>query len=82
LGEPTEAAPEMSQGGELRLIGTAVLPGGSGFALSAWGNEQPRIIRLNEAVGPYTLQDVRPGEADFVDPAGERVTLIVPKGSS
>jgi hypothetical protein len=80
--EPADVALEAGVDGQLRLIGVALLPGGTGFALCAWGNEPPRIVRLNEAVGPYTLQTVRPGQAEFSDPSGEHLTLDVPKGGS
>lgn len=80
FGRAPDAEDVASAPGELRLIGTAVLPGSGGFALCALGTEGPRMVRLDEEVGPYRLTAIRPGEAEFVDSSGTSVTLAVPRG--
>lgn len=81
LGDPVQDAPTPISSNDLRLIGTALLPEGDGFALCAWGDERPRMVQIDESIGPFTLRALRPGEADFTDTDGERMTVTVPKES-
>ena len=63
---------------ELRLVGTAVGAEGGGFAMCAWQGCTPRIVRIGERIGEWTLQSVSPGAAEFVTPGGP-ITVRVPK---
>jgi hypothetical protein len=75
---------EASQATEasLRLVGTAVGAEGGGFAMCAWQGGNPRIVRIGERVGDWTLQRVWPGAAEFVTPAGGTITVRVPKAGA
>jgi len=66
----------------LRLVGTAVGANGGGFAMCAWEGGNPRIVRIGERVGEWTLQRVWPGAAEFVTPAGGTITVRVPKAGA
>jgi hypothetical protein len=75
---------EASQATEasLRLVGTAVGADGGGFAMCAWQGGNPRIVRIGERVGEWTLQRVWQGAAEFVTPAGSTITVRVPKAGA
>lgn len=62
----------------VRLIGTAVNGNGGGFAMCALQGGTPRIVRVGEHVGQWTLTKVTPGAAEFATPAGS-VVIRVPK---
>jgi len=66
----------------LRLVGTAVAAGGGGFAMCAWQGGIPRIVRIGERVGDWTLQRVWPGAAEFVTPAGGTIIVRIPKAGA
>lgn len=63
----------------LRLVGTAVASNGGGFAMCAWQGGNPRIVKVGEKVGDWTLRRVLPGAAEFVTSAGTTITVRVPK---
>ena len=65
-----------------KLIGTAAMPKGKGFAMCQWGEEQPRLVRIGETVGDLTLKGVTPGRAVFLTSGGERFEVQVPKAGS
>lgn len=67
---------------DLRLVGTAVAADGGGFVMCAWQGGNPRIVRIGERVGDWTLQRVLPGVAEFVTPAGGTITVRVPKAGA
>ncbi len=79
-----EAAPEFAPQARpgLVLIGTAVLPGDRGFALCQVGGEAPRLVRLGEQVGGYTLKTVAQGSATFLAANGTSMDVTVPKAGS
>lgn len=60
----------------VRLVGTAVLPGG-GFALCSVGREPAAIVRPGEVVGHLVLESIGPGSAVFRTTDGGRITLTV-----
>jgi hypothetical protein len=64
-----------AQGGSVLVIGTAVSADGRGFAMCAWGGAPPRIVRVGERVGDWTLRAVSKGAAEFTSPTG--VTTVV-----
>lgn len=66
----------------LRLIGTAVLPGNRGFAMCQVGSETPKLVRLGEQVGGYTLTAVAQGAATFTTTTGTTLDLQVPKAGT
>ena len=64
----------------VQVIGTAVSANGSGgFAMCAWGGAPPRIVRVGERVGDWTLHAVTPGAAQFVSPTGATVVVRIAK---
>lgn len=66
----------------LVLIGTAVMPGNRGFALCQVGGEAPKLVRLGEQVGGYTLKTVAQGSATFLAANGTTLDVAVPKAGS
>ncbi len=68
--------------GSLRLVGTAVGADGSGFAMCAWQGAPPRIVRIGERIGEWRLQRVSPGAAAFATPAGDTITVRIPKAGT
>ncbi len=80
---PGEAAPAveqpLDQSGELKLIGTAVLGNGGGFAMCQAGTATPRVVRLGESLAGYTLSAVDRGRAVFHDGGGKLLELRVRK---
>lgn len=85
-GEPQpgeEAGPSAAPDrGDLRLIGTAVLPEGRSFALCEWPGEAPRLVRLGETLHQWTLRVVEPGRAVFVAAEGATLEVRVPKAGT
>lgn len=86
---PADAAAAVARGQEsrtteasLHLIGTAVASEGGGFAMCAWQGGSPRIVRVGERVGDWTLRKVTPGAAEFATPAGTTVVVHVPKAGT
>ena len=63
----------------VRVVGTAASPGGGGFAMCAWAGGPPRIVRIGERVGDWTLSKVTPGAAEFRAPTGTTVVVRVAK---
>jgi len=59
----------------VRVIGTAVLADGGGFAICQRSGGSPRLVRLGGMLGDLTLKAVEPGQATFVTPGG--ATLVV-----
>ncbi len=66
----------------VRVVGTAASPGGGGFAMCAWAGGTPRIVRIGERVGDWTLSKVTPGAAEFRAPTGTTVVVRVAKAGS
>lgn len=81
----SEASPEQTPAlepeapGEVRLVGTAVVPGGRDFVMCRTGGERPLIVRMGERCGTLLLEAVRPQEARFKGDDGSVVVLYVPK---
>lgn len=71
------ATPEPAPG--VRVVGTAATAGGGGFAMCAWAGGPPRIVRIGERVGEWTLSKVTPGAAEFRAPTGTTVVVRVAK---
>lgn len=64
--------------GPLRLVGTAVSDAGGGFAMCQLGGDPPRIVRVGETLGGFTLRSVLRGKAEFTREDGTAMTLAVP----
>jgi hypothetical protein len=81
-GEPAPGRLEqpLAGSGELKLIGTAVLENGGGFAMCQAGAATPRVVRVGESLAGYTLSSVDRGRAVFRDGGGKLLELRVPKG--
>lgn len=77
---PGRLEPPHADSGELKLIGTAVLGNGGGFAMCQAGAATPRVVRLGESLAGYKLSSVDRGRAVFRDGAGKLLELRVPKG--
>jgi hypothetical protein len=75
----TEADRPANMARELSLIGTVVLPGGGGVAMSRVGGDAPRLVRVGDRIGGYTLRSVHQGRAVFVTERGEEREIHVPK---
>lgn len=77
--DPTTPAPAA----EIRLLGTVASPDGQGgFAMCQIGNDPPRIVRVGETLGGWTLRAVGQGRATVVSPKGEATEIAVPKPGS
>ncbi|HEX6616909.1 MAG TPA: hypothetical protein VF046_11450 [Gemmatimonadales bacterium] len=82
-GEPLAGSPVQPAGEPpFRLIGTAVLPAGRGFAMCQMGEQPPRLVRLGERVGDLVLKRVHQGRATFESAEGRQVELRVPKAGT
>ncbi|MDZ4865174.1 MAG: hypothetical protein SGJ01_17275 [Gemmatimonadota bacterium] len=66
----------------LVLVGTALLPDGRSFAMCRIGADPPRVVRVGERVGEYTLRLVTQGQARFETAAGRIIDVRVPKAGS
>jgi hypothetical protein len=68
----------------VRVVGTAVAAGGGGggFAMCAWAGGSPRIVRVGERVGDWTLSKVTPGAAEFTAPTGATVIVRIAKAGT
>jgi len=76
----TQVIPAVAERGlSIQVIGTAVSAGGGGFAMCAWGGAPPRIVRVGERLGDWTLRTVTPGAAQFVSSTGASVMVRVAK---
>jgi len=62
-----------------RLIGTAVLAKGKGFAMCQRGNEPPTLVHVGDRFGDLRLTGVAQGEAVFLTSAGRTLRVSVPK---
>jgi len=73
------AVPSPGASPGVRVVGTAVVPGGGGFAMCAWAGGTPRIVRVGERVGEWTLSRVTPGAAEFTAATGTTVIVRIAK---
>lgn len=64
------------------LIGTALLPEGRSFAMCRVGTEAPKVVRVGEQVGGFTLKTVTQGRAIFLNAQGGTLEVGVPKAGS
>ncbi len=80
-GEPAQGEREGSEqaAGDLKLIGTAVVGSRGGFAMCQTGTAAPRVVRLGQSLGRYTLASVSRGRAVFRGPDGKMLELRVSK---
>ena len=76
-GELVVAAPT-ARPEQLKVLGTVVSTGGSGFAMCQLGSEPPTIVRVGQKIGVYTLKRVARGSATFASPSGE-VVIAAPQ---
>jgi hypothetical protein len=80
--EPSDTLAAGEGAASMRLLGTAVLAEGRGFAMYQAGAEIPRLVRVGETVGELTLKRVEQGRAVFRTRAGRAIDLRVPKAGS
>jgi hypothetical protein len=66
----------------VKLVGTAVMPGSTGFAMCQLGNQPPRVVRVGETIGDFTLKAVEQGRARFQTSRGTPVEIQVAKAGS
>jgi hypothetical protein len=66
----------------LQLIGTVMDPAGGDFALCQLGADAPKIVRVGQSVGSYTLRRISQGSASFESSNGDRIELRVSKSGS
>ncbi len=82
-GVEEEAMPiVMEQIAPVRLIGTAVLPEGKGFAMCEIPGQAPKVVRIGETAAGLTLREVEPGRAIFITAGGESIVLEVQKAGT
>jgi len=81
-GSAASATVDAPSSGSLKLIGTAIMPEGKGFAMCQVGAEPPKLVRIGERVGQLTLKGIEPGRAVFLTAAGKRYEVQVPKAGS
>jgi hypothetical protein len=81
-GSPSPATDSAPAATVFKLIGTAIMPEGRGFAMCQWGAEPPKLVRIGETVGTLTLKKVEPGRAVFLTTGGKRFEVQVPKAGS
>jgi len=82
-GEGSTAANDTTQTPSVfKLIGTATMAEGKGFAMCQLGAEPPKLVRIGESIGDLTLKNVQPGRALFVTSGGKRYEARVPKAGS
>lgn len=84
---PGEGVPEapvatQPQTPVLALIGTALLPEGRSFAMCRLGTDPPKVVRVGEQVGGFTLKAVTQGRAVFLTAQGGTLEVGVPKAGS
>jgi hypothetical protein len=65
----------------VELIGTAVSPDG-GFAVCALNGSGPRIVRVGQRLGDWTLSRVTKGAAEFATSSGTTIVVRVAKGGT
>ena len=66
----------------LRLIGVALIQDGRNFALVQAGGDAPRLVRVGEQVGGYTLRRVERDRAVFAGPDGKMQEYRVAKAGT
>ncbi len=76
-GQVVEAVAD--RGLSVQVIGTAVSANGGGFAMCAWGGAPPRVVRIGERVGDWTLRAVTPGAAQFTSSTGTTAVVRIAK---
>jgi len=81
---PGEAAPTgaVVTTAALRLIGVALIADGRSFALVQAGGDTPRLVRIGEKIGGYTLRHVERDRATFAGPDGKSQDYRVTKAGS
>lgn len=65
----------------VRVVGTAVSPDG-GFAMCSWAGGAPRIVRVGDRLGDWTLSKVMPGAAEFTGAAGSTIVVRIAKAGT
>jgi hypothetical protein len=65
----------------VELVGTAVSADG-GFAVCAVSGAPPRIVRVGQRVGDWTLSRVTKGAAEFATPNGGSVVIRIAKAGT
>jgi hypothetical protein len=73
-------ADQQTSANAVRLIGTAAGTNGGGFAMCTWQGNTPRIVRVGEQLGGWTLKKVTPGTAEFATPRGTVLVRVAKVG--
>jgi hypothetical protein len=74
-------APARDTTPSVELVGTAVSADG-GFAVCAVRGAPPRIVRVGQRVGDWTLSRVTKGAAEFATPNGGSVVIHIAKAGT
>jgi hypothetical protein len=80
--EAAQAPVTLASSQPLRLVGTVVDGASGDFALCQLGGDAPKIVRVGQSIGTYTLRSVTQGAASFDSPGGNRLDLRVSKTGS
>lgn len=65
--------------GTVRLLGTVVQASGGSFAMCQLGSAPPQMVYRGQRIGALRLESVSQGSAVFIDDAGLRIVLSVPR---
>lgn len=57
------------------VVGTAVGPGSSSFAMCSLDNSPVVIVRVGDKLGGYTVRAIARGVVEFSTPSGERISI-------
>lgn len=66
----------------VRLLGTVMLPDGSGFAVIQLPGQVPRTAYVGDTLGGLTLTEVAPGRVSIRSAGGDRIELHLVKPGS
>lgn len=80
-GEGAPTGPAVSVAA-LKLIGVALIEEGRSFALVQAGGDAPRLVRVGEIIGGYTLRRVERDRAIFAGPDGKVQEFRVTKAGT
>jgi hypothetical protein len=81
-GAPAQGTAPRDPAAVFALVGTAVLGEGKGFAMCQRTGETPRLVRIGERFGEFTLRTVEQGRAVFRTKDGSTMELRVAKAGT
>jgi hypothetical protein len=80
--ETDSQQPRSAPSGPIVLVGTVVLADDRSFIMCRVGAETPRVVRVGDKVGDYTLRRVAQGTAAFETAHGKLIEISVPKAGT